>query len=79
MTQQNAALVEEASAASEAMAEQARKLGEQIAFFQLDDGERTLARRAPAPAPAGRRAAASKAAQTSRPRGHQSSDKWEEF
>ena len=80
MTQQNAALVEEASAASEAMAEQARKLGEQIAFFQLEDSERTPARRASMPAPAGRRAAAPRpAAQPSRPRGHQSSDEWEEF
>ena len=37
MTQQNAALVEEASAASEAMADQARRLGDQIAFFQINN------------------------------------------
>ena len=36
MTQQNAALVEQASAASEAMAEQARGLGNQIGFFQVN-------------------------------------------
>lgn len=35
MTQQNAALVEEASAAGEAMAEQARKLMQQMEFFTL--------------------------------------------
>ena len=35
MTQQNAALVEEATAAGEAMAEQARKLMQQMAFFTL--------------------------------------------
>ena len=35
MTQQNAALVEQASAASEAMAEQARNLERQVAFFRL--------------------------------------------
>jgi methyl-accepting chemotaxis protein len=39
MTQQNAALVEQASAAGEAMAEQARKLMQQMAFFTLaNDG-----------------------------------------
>jgi methyl-accepting chemotaxis protein len=36
MTQQNAALVEEATAAGEAMAEQARKLMQQMAFFTLN-------------------------------------------
>ncbi len=35
MTQQNAALVEEATAASEAMAEQARRLREQVGFFRI--------------------------------------------
>jgi methyl-accepting chemotaxis protein len=33
MTQQNAALVEEAAAASEAMAEQAQKMQSVLAFF----------------------------------------------
>lgn len=36
MTQQNAALVEEASAAGEAMAEQARNMNEQMSFFSVD-------------------------------------------
>lgn len=36
MTQQNAALVEEASAASEAMSDQARQLGQLVAFFNTD-------------------------------------------
>jgi len=36
MTQQNAALVEEASAASENMAEQSRAMGNVVAFFRVD-------------------------------------------
>jgi methyl-accepting chemotaxis protein len=44
MTQQNAALVEEATAASHSMADQARRLNEMMARFQLDlAGERTVA------------------------------------
>ncbi|EIJ44311.1 methyl-accepting chemotaxis protein [Beggiatoa alba B18LD] len=35
MTQQNAALVEESASASESMAEQAQRLRQQVAFFQL--------------------------------------------
>jgi methyl-accepting chemotaxis protein-1 (serine sensor receptor) len=38
MTQQNAALVEEASAAARAMHEQAGELARQVAFFQVADG-----------------------------------------
>ena len=38
MTQQNAALVEQASAAGEAMAEQARSLMNLVGFFKLDHG-----------------------------------------
>ena len=37
MTQQNAALVEEAAAASQAMGEQARDLNEQVSFFMTTD------------------------------------------
>ncbi|HET6804062.1 MAG TPA: methyl-accepting chemotaxis protein [Frateuria sp.] len=45
MTQQNAALVEEAAAAARAMQEQANELARQVAFFRLDGDA------APAPAP----------------------------
>ena len=38
MTQQNAALVEQAAAASEAMGEQARNLNELVAFFKTEAG-----------------------------------------
>jgi methyl-accepting chemotaxis protein-1 (serine sensor receptor) len=37
MTQQNAALVEEAAAAARAMHEQAGELTQQVGFFQLND------------------------------------------
>ena len=37
MTQQNAALVEEAAAAARAMHEQAGELARQVSFFQLGD------------------------------------------
>lgn len=46
MTQQNAALVEEASAAGEAMAEQAARLMEEVSFFTISQGEQRMA---PAP------------------------------
>ncbi|KVT81892.1 hypothetical protein WK59_17890 [Burkholderia ubonensis] len=64
VTQQNAALVEEAAAAAQSLDEQAARLRETVAVFQLDDGaaqrratEPAVARRvtpAPAPAPAAR-------------------------
>lgn len=55
-TQQNAALVEEATAAARAMEEQARELTETIAVFKIDD--------APAPVAASRRQAISAPATT---------------
>lgn len=77
MTQQNAALVEEASAAGEAMAEQARGLIDLIGFFSLDNA---VAR------PAGKSAAApvraSAPARSARPapsRSASTDDEWEEF
>ena len=39
MTQQNIALVEEASAAAQSMAQQARGLREAVAFFKVDDAK----------------------------------------
>jgi methyl-accepting chemotaxis protein len=50
VTQQNAALVEEASAASEAMQEQAAKLALVVSVFQLDNSKVAAARIAPPPA-----------------------------
>jgi len=49
VTQQNAALVEEAAAASQAMQDQADRLAEAVAVFRLDAP--AVARAAPAPAP----------------------------
>ncbi len=48
MTQQNAALVEEASAAARAMHEQAGELSRQVGFFQLGDSQKVAS---PAPRP----------------------------
>jgi len=42
VTQQNAALVEEAAAASESLKDQGRELTEAVAFFVLDDGHAAL-------------------------------------
>jgi hypothetical protein len=43
MTQQNAALVEEASAAARAMQEQAGELSRQVGFFHLNDDAAAVA------------------------------------
>ncbi|MCK4951109.1 MAG: methyl-accepting chemotaxis protein, partial [Gammaproteobacteria bacterium] len=49
-TQQNAALVEEAAAASESMSEQSSNLQQQISFFNVGDtGSRTTSRPATSP------------------------------
>ena len=50
-TQQNAALVEEATAAARAMEEQAGHLSEAVSIFVVDEAEIVAAPRAPAPAP----------------------------
>ncbi|MEE2733655.1 MAG: methyl-accepting chemotaxis protein [Pseudomonadota bacterium] len=93
MTQQNAALVEEASAAGEAMAEQARSLMNLVGFFKLDHGATMVqgghaaAPRAAAArsAPSAGKAAPSKAPAfgggvrtPAAPRVHDD-DEWEEF
>jgi methyl-accepting chemotaxis protein len=52
LTQQNAALVEEATAASQAMAEQVRGLNEMLARFQVGMADIGMPASAPAPAPA---------------------------
>jgi methyl-accepting chemotaxis protein len=51
VTQQNAALVEEAAAASHAMQEQAAQLAQAVSVFKLDAGARTPASAAPTGAP----------------------------
>ena len=53
MTQQNSALVEEASAAAESLTDQTGQLSEALAVFKLDDGPATAA-----PASGGHRALA---------------------
>lgn len=87
MTQQNAALVEQASAAGETMAEQARSLMDLVGFFTLDHSASVaLGQTAVAP-PATARAAASKpaapAAKLRSPLAPAPSasvdDEWEEF
>ncbi|MGN6705345.1 MAG: methyl-accepting chemotaxis protein [Rhodanobacter sp.] len=52
MTQQNAALVEEASAAARAMHEQADELARQVAFFQIADSGQAAPAKAPVAAAA---------------------------
>ena len=42
MTQQNAALVEQAAASSESLGEQARSLNELVGFFSLDKADATI-------------------------------------
>jgi methyl-accepting chemotaxis protein len=70
MTQQNAALVEQAAAASQAMRDQAARLTDAVAVFRLDAGAAAAAV-APAPAPASVRASVVRlnkpAAQAARP------------
>jgi len=89
MTQQNAALVEEASAAGEAMAEQARALMDLVGFFKLDHGVSAVAgsfgagsgARATASAPATSKRQPAKPAVRSpiAAPSHSQDDEWEEF
>ncbi|MEG1051313.1 MAG: methyl-accepting chemotaxis protein, partial [Janthinobacterium sp.] len=51
MTQQNAALVEEAAAAAESMQDQAQKLADAVSIFKLD-GESAARAAMPTPVPA---------------------------
>jgi hypothetical protein len=66
VTQQNAALVEETSAASEALQEQAAKLAQAVAVFRLDAAAATYAPVAARPAPAKPTAPAKSAAPRTR-------------
>ncbi|WP_290580257.1 methyl-accepting chemotaxis protein [Ketobacter sp.] len=92
MTQQNAALVEQASAAGEAMAEQARSLMNLVGFFKLDHsatmmhgGQAAAPRAAARPAPSAGKAAPPKApafgggVRTPAAPSVHDDDEWEEF
>jgi len=85
VTQQNAALVEEAAAAAESLQEQAGKLSAVVSVFRLDgvQAPTPAAVRKPAvPARPAMRAAAPRAALKAAPAVHQgkpSNDDWEEF
>ncbi len=85
MTQQNAALVEEASAASETMTEQAKAMQDLVGFFQMSgsgggSNVRTMARSASnmSMAPTASRPAAV-ATSNSRPSVASDNDDWQEF
>jgi methyl-accepting chemotaxis protein len=86
-TQQNAALVEEAAAASESLREQAAKLSQTVAVFRLDGSQVRVARAAPpkthvAPLKKKPAAAASAPAEPLRVKRLASAgrgDEWEEF
>jgi methyl-accepting chemotaxis protein len=84
VTQQNAALVEEAAAAAESLEEQAQNLAVAVATFKVDEGMAVAVRRAPAAAPA-RRAAPAKASSAKAPAKAvakpkaASDEEWEEF
>jgi len=82
VTQQNAALVEEAAAASESLDDQARGLDSLMTFFKLSDAD-AAQRSAPrvaaaAPAAAAPRAAAARPARRAAP-AKESDSEWEEF
>ena len=78
VTQQNAALVEEAAAAAESMEEQAQSLAEAVSVFLLDESAsgRGQAKRIAAP-----RSAPAKAAQklAAKPKSGAEEDEWAEF
>jgi len=79
MTQQNAALVEEASAAGEAMAEQARGMSSMMEFFVVDDsGSHGGASAAPTYSSASNSRVSSVRPSAPRPKSSDD-DEWEEF
>lgn len=80
MTQQNAALVEEAAASAEALQEQAGLLTQAVAVFKLDEAPRVIALAPARSLPAGVPATASRAVRglAKAARGRKEED-WEEF
>jgi methyl-accepting chemotaxis protein len=84
ITQQNAALVEEATASSKAMEEQSQELIEQVSFFQTDEHQDAIVapitgHRASAPVASRRAAPSAKRASTTNQRKVAGNEKWEEF
>jgi hypothetical protein len=87
VTQQNAALVEEAAAAAESMQDQAAKLAEAVSVFKLDSGAYStrsalpvLNDVVPASTKAGTRAMPALAARPKKlAAGGGNNDEWEEF
>jgi hypothetical protein len=93
MTQQNAALVEQAAAAAESMQEQAQKLAQAVSIFKLNGDDEKRARRAPLRAAPARPAARAPLARAqapvaaveapkpapAKPKKVAASDDWEEF
>jgi methyl-accepting chemotaxis protein len=79
MTQQNAALVEQASAAGEAMADQASALMDLVGFFQLDHVSAPVALRSGRVPPAPAKAAAPERTAVSSRTMQSTDDEWEEF
>jgi methyl-accepting chemotaxis protein len=78
MTQQNAALVEQAAASSKSMEEQSQELLDQVAFFQTDDHQEAIvtpitARKTSAPARPSPRTQPGKGRKVS------GDEEWEEF
>ncbi len=85
VTQQNAALVEEAAAAAEALEEQAQNLSVSVATFRVEEGGAAVTHRLPVPAPVRKGTAVVKAApgkQVAKPKARpqpDDDDEWEEF
>jgi methyl-accepting chemotaxis protein len=87
VTQQNAALVEEAAASSEALDEQARTMADRMGFFSVDEqaihdepAPAPTRRERPAPARNKRATTAAPARRRSKPAPSSASDDdWEEF
>ncbi len=81
VTQQNAAMVEQATAASHAMAGEAAELARLVGLFQIGEAQAHVAekpashRNSPSPAPRARQPTRATAA----PRAHASAEDWDEF
>jgi len=76
VTQQNAALVEEAAAAAESLEEQAQTLSDAVSQFRLDTDIRSPAPRHASPQP---NPVARKAVSVAKPHRVENNDEWSEF
>jgi methyl-accepting chemotaxis protein len=80
ITQQNAALVEQAAAAAKSMEDQTEGLAGMVAAFKLNDApEAPAPRKAAAPPPVRAAAASRKPAPQARPAQRAAADDWKEF